>query len=65
MDIFYFVLFGAAGIFCILAAVLDLKWYVNYRADRSRRSRTFVRVCTGLTGALLLIYGVAVLVGWL
>ncbi len=65
MDIFYFVLFGAVGIFCILAAAFDWKWYVNYRAGRSRKSRNFVRICTGLTGALLLLYGVAVLVGWI
>ena len=67
MDIFYFILFGAVGIFNILAAVLDWKWYIDSVAGRwgIRQGRNFLRFMLGLSGALLTAFGTAVLIGWL
>lgn len=71
MDIFYFVLFGAVGIFCILAAVLDWKWFIDYWSRQSGRprqrlkSRNFLRFLIGAAGAALILFGAAVLIGWI
>ncbi|MCH5193982.1 MAG: hypothetical protein J1F11_08485 [Oscillospiraceae bacterium] len=72
MDIFYFILFGAVGMFNILAAVLDWKWYIDSVARQwgmgqngRPGGRVFVRVVIGLFGAVLTAFGTAVLVGWL
>lgn len=72
MDIFYFILFGAVGIFNILAAVLDWKWYIDSVARQWGRGqdgnpgvRNFLRFILGLFGAVLTAFGTAVLVGWI
>lgn len=71
MDIFYFILFGAAGLFCILAAVLDWKWFIDYwsyqngRPRRRLKNRNVLRFLIGTAGAALVLFGIAVLVGWI
>ena len=72
MDIFYFIIFAAVGIFNILAAVLDWKWYIDYWARQSGRRqngnpgmRNFLRFILGIFGAVLVAFGTGVLVGWL
>lgn len=71
MDIFYFILFAAMGIFCIAAAVMDWKFFIGYWADRNvrtgnrRKSRNAVRLRIGAVGVLLAVFGFAVLFGWL
>ena len=67
MDIFYFILFGAVGIFNILASVLDWKWYIDSAARQlgNQGRRNLVRVLIGIAGVLLTLFGTAVLVGWL
>lgn len=71
MDVFYFILFAAVGIFCMAAAVMDWKWFIGHWADRNvgtgkhRKSRDAVRLRIGAVGALLTLFGFAVLFGWL
>ena len=71
MDIFYFILFGAAGVFNILAAALDWKWYIDYwtyqqgRPRQRIKSRGVLRFFIGFFGAVLVAFGTAVLIGWL
>ena len=67
MDIFYFILFGAVGVFNILAAVLDWKWYIDSAARQSGNQgrRNLVRVLVGIAGLLLTLFGLAVLIGWI
>lgn len=71
MDVFYFILFAAVGIFCMAAAVMDWKWFIGHWADRNvgtgkhRKSRNAVRLRIGAVGALLTLFGFAVLFGWL
>ncbi len=71
MDIFYFVLFGAVGVFCILAAVFDWKWFIDYWAHQRGRpmqrlkSRNFLRFLIGAAGAALILFGTAALIGWI
>ena len=71
MKIFYFILFGAVGVFNILAAVLDWKWYIDYwtyqqgRPRQRIKSRRVLRFFIGFSGALLILFGTAVLIGWI
>ena len=71
MKIFYFVLFAAVGIFNILAAVRDWKWYIDYwsfqqgRPKPRLKSRNFLRFMIGFFGAVLILFGAAVTFGWL
>ena len=71
MDIFYFILFGAAGLFCILAAVRDWKWFIDYwsyqngRPRQRLKSRKVLRILIGAAGIALVLFGTAVLLGWL
>ena len=75
MKIFYFALFGAVGIFNILAAALDWKWYIDSvarqwgsgQSGRTRKTgaRNFLRLALGLFGAVLIAFGTAMLVGWI
>lgn len=70
MDIFYFILFAAVGIFNILAAVLDWKWYVDYwsfqrgRPRQRLKGRNVLRFFIGLAGAALIAFGAALLFGF-
>ena len=70
MDIFYFILFGAAGAFCFAAAVRDWKWFIDYwshqngRPRQRMKSRNVLRFLIGAAGVLLMAFGTAVLVGW-
>ncbi len=69
MDIFYFVLFAAVGLFNILAAVLDFRWYVDYWAGKNsagksaEKQRKKWRVLLCMAGVLLIGFGAAVLAG--
>ena len=71
MKIFYFVIFAAVGIFNILAAVRDWKWYIDYWSFRQGRprprlkSRNFLRFMIGFFGAVLVGFGTAALVDWI
>lgn len=71
MDIFYFILFGAVGAFCLAAAVMDWKWFIDYwsypngRPRQRLKSRGILRFLIGTAGALLMAFGTAVLVGWI
>ncbi|MCM1023316.1 MAG: hypothetical protein NC395_04580 [Prevotella sp.] len=71
MDIFYFILFGAAGAFCLAAAVKDWKWFIDYWSYRNGmprqrlKNRNVLRFLIGAAGGLLMAFGTAVLVGWL
>lgn len=69
MKVFYFILFAAMGVFCIAAAVMDWKWYIGHWADRKdgkrNKSSKSVRLRIGVIGALLTLFGFAVLFGWL
>lgn len=71
MKIFYFILFAAVGTACIAAAVIDWKPFIGYWASRNvrsakpRKSRNAVRLRIGVVGALLILFGFAVLFGWL
>lgn len=71
MDIFYFILFGAVGAFCLDAAIRDRKWFIDYwsyqngRPRQRLKSRGVLRFLIGTAGALLMAFGTAVLVGWL
>lgn len=62
MNIFYFVLFVLVGVVCLLAAVLDWKWFIDYRPVRNRNGKRFA---VGGIGVLLILFGVAVLFEWL
>ena len=63
MRIFYTVLFCAAGLFNLLAGVIDMKWYIDYWVTRGKtykkRSRTKVRVLICIAGIILTVYGAA------
>ncbi|MGN0675618.1 MAG: hypothetical protein ACI4KG_07685 [Oscillospiraceae bacterium] len=67
MDIFYFILFAAVGLFNILAAVLDFKWYIDYWSYRNGmprprlKNRNVLRFLIGAAGVLLIAFGTAVL----
>ena len=71
MDIFYFILFGAAGLFCILAAAFDWKWFIDYwsyqngRPRQRLKSRNVLRFLIGAAGVALVLFGTAMLAGWL
>lgn len=71
MDIFYFILFGAVGLFCLIAAVRDWKWFIDYwshpngRPRQRLKSRNVLRFLIGAAGVLLMAFGTAVLVGWI
>ena len=63
MDIFYFVLFAGVGLFNVLAAVVDFKWYVDYwlyrnpmKQPTAKRRRKY-RVLLGMAGVLLIAFG--------
>lgn len=71
MDIFYFILFGAVGAFCLAAAILDWKWFIDYWSHQNGRprqrlkSRNFLRFLIGAVGVVLILFGTAALVGWI
>lgn len=71
MDIFYFILFGAVGALCLAAAVKDWKWFIDYwsyqngRPGQKLKSRGVLRFLIGAAGVLLMLFGAAVLVGWI
>lgn len=71
MKIFYFLLFAAVGIFCVLAAVKDWKWFIDYWAQQQGRprqrlkSRNVLRFLIGAAGVALILFGTAVLAGWI
>lgn len=71
MDIFYFILFGAVGAFCLAAALRDWKWFIDYwsyqngRPKQRLKSRGVLRLLIGAAGVLLMAFGTAVLAGWL
>lgn len=71
MKVFYFILFAAVGAACVAAAVIDWKPFIDYKASRNagsakpRKSRNAVRLRIGAIGALLILFGAAVLFGWL
>ena len=56
MDIFYFILFGAVGAFCLAAAVKDWKWFIDYwsyqngRPGQRFKSRGVLRFLIGAAG---------------
>ena len=63
MDIVYFVLFAAVGLFNLLAGALDFKWYVDYwvmrnpmkQSTKKRRRKWRVLLC--IAGAVLIAFG--------
>ena len=67
--ILYFALFALVGLFCIIAAVRDWKWFIDYwsyqngRPRQRLKSRKVLRLLIGAAGVLLILYGTAVLVG--
>lgn len=69
--ILYFALFALVGLFCILAAVRDWKWFIDYwsyqngRPRQRLKSKKILRILIGAAGAALILFGIAVLVGWL
>lgn len=69
--ILYFALFALVGLFCILAAVRDWKWFIDYwsyqngRPRQHLKSKKILRILIGAAGAALILFGIAVLVGWL
>ena len=69
--ILYFALFALVGTFCIIAAVRDWKWFIDYWANQNGRprqhlkNRNVLRFLIGAAGAALVMFGAAVLVGWL
>jgi hypothetical protein len=65
MKLFYTVLFCAVGAFNILAAVLDIKWYIGCLQKNGSRSRGKVRFFVCLAGILLVLYGIAYYAGWI
>lgn len=71
MDIFYFILFAAVGAFCLFAAVTDRKWFIDYWACQNGRprqrlkNRNVLRFLIGAAGVMLMLFGFAVLFGWL
>ena len=71
MDIFYFILFAAIGAICLIAAAMDWKWFIDYWACQNGRprqrikNRNVLRFLIGAAGAALILFGFAVLFGWL
>ncbi|MCM1330459.1 MAG: hypothetical protein NC253_13580 [Ruminococcus sp.] len=71
MKVLYFVLFAAVGLFCVIAAVKDWKWFIDYWSYRNGmprqrlKNRNVLRFLIGAAGVLLIAYGAAVLAGWL
>lgn len=71
MKIFYFLLFAAVGIFCVLAAVRDWKWFIDCwaqpqgRPSRRLKSRNVLRFLIGAAGVALILFGTAALAGWI
>ena len=71
MKIFYFILFAAVGAFCLFAALTDQKRFIDYWAYRKGRprqrlkNRNVLRFLIGTAGASLILFGFAVLFGWL
>lgn len=71
MKIFYFILFAAVGAFCLFAAVTDQKWFIDYwayqkgRPRQRMKNRNVLRFLIGAAGAALVLFGAAVLAGWL
>lgn len=71
LNVLYFLLFAAVGIFCIIAAVKDWKWFIDYWAHQNGRprqhlkNRNVLRFLIGAAGVVLVLFGTAVLVGWL
>lgn len=69
--IIYFALFALVGLFCIIAAVRDWKWFIDYWSHQNGRprqrlkSRNFLRFLIGAAGVALVLFGTAALVGWL
>ncbi|MGN0587556.1 MAG: hypothetical protein ACI4JF_09745 [Oscillospiraceae bacterium] len=60
MRLFYLILFGAFGLFNVLAAVFGWDWYIGYWSrGRRKQSRGLVRVLIGAAGGLLILYGLA------
>lgn len=57
-------IFVAAGIFCILGAVLNWDWFINSRKARlivKLLSRNGARIFYGLLGAGIVTYGILVI----
>lgn len=71
MKIFYFILFAAVGAFCLFAAATDQKWFIDYwayqkgRPRQRMKNRNVLRFLIGAAGAALVLFGAAVLAGWL
>lgn len=67
MRIFYFILFALVGVFNMLAAVFDWRWYVDYwvyrgvRTKSKERNRGRVRILLFLAGAALAAYGAIII----
>lgn len=70
-NVLYFLLFAAVGLFCIIAAVKDWKWFIDYwsyqngRPRQHLKNRNVLRFLIGAAGVLLVLYGTAVLIGWI
>ena len=64
-------MFASVGLFCIIAAVKDWKWFIDYwsyqngRPRQRLKSRKVLRFLIGAAGGALVLFGTAVLVGWI
>lgn len=68
MRVFYLLLFGIFGIVFMLLGIFGAEWYMRYIEQRPifrRFGRKGARVLTVITGALLLLYGIAVFARWI
>lgn len=68
MKVFYLLLFGIFGAVFVLLGILDAEWYMRYIETRPlfrRLGRNGARVLTVIVGALFVLYGIAVFVGWI
>ena len=65
MKVFYSVLFCGIGLFNVIAAALDIKWYMDYMARNAPARRIQKRITVAVIGLLLVLYGAALLAGWI
>ena len=65
MKVFYSVLFCGIGLFNVIAAVLDIKWYMDYMGRNNPARRTQKRITVAVIGLLLVLYGTALFAGWI
>ena len=68
MKVFYLLLFGIFGAVFVLLGISGAEWYIRYIETRPlfrRLGRNGARVLTVIVGALFVLYGIAVFVGWI